>query len=257
MGLIALKIAVLAPMPSASVTMQTRAKPGALRRRRSPYRTSPANDQITFSQPYSRTCSRTNAAFPNSTAAARRASSRDSPCATSAAVASSRKCSTSSATSRSAAGQSTSARSPRVSWRHNDMLLPLGLQQPRDGGGAARPLGGLDRQLLSAGARQRIEPRAPRVLGLPPFAVHPAGAFQPLQRHQQRAGIHLEHAAGHLLDAARDAEAVHWLEAERLQNEHVERALDDVRRLVHGASVVGFILMVKRWWPAPLLPAGS
>src|SRR2546423_4623220 len=132
------------------------------------------------------------------------------------------------------------------------MRLPLGFQQTCDGGRATRPLGCLGRQLLSAGARQRVEPRAARVLRVPPFGVDPAGAFQPLQRDEERTGIHFEHAARDLLDATRDAEAVHRLETERFENEQVERALDDVgRRLVHRSSaaaavtVSGFILIVK------------
>ena len=76
--------------------------------------------------------------------------------------------------------------------------------------------------------------RPARVLGLPPFGVEPSGALQPLQRRQQRAGIDLEDAARDLLDAPGDAEAVHRLETERLEDEHVERALDDVGiRFVH------------------------
>src|SRR5262249_13385698 len=48
------------------------------------------------------------------------------------------------------------------------------------------------------------------------------------------ARVHLEDAARDLFDAARDAEAVHRLEAERLEDQHVERALDDVgRRKLH------------------------
>ena len=55
-----------------------------------------------------------------------------------------------------------------------------------------------------------------------------------MERREQGPGIHFEDSARHLLDAARDAEPVHRLQAERLENQHVQRALDYVRiRLVH------------------------
>ena len=84
------------------------------------------------------------------------------------------------------------------------------------------------------GAGERIELRTARVLGLAPLGVEPSGALQPLQRGEKRARVHLEHTTRDLLDAAGDAEAVHGLEAQRLENEHVERALDDV-----GIRLVG------------------
>jgi hypothetical protein len=56
-----------------------------------------------------------------------------------------------------------------------------------------------------------------------------------LKRRQQRARIDLEDAARHLLDSTRDAEPVHRLEAEGLQNQHVEGALDHIGgRSVHA-----------------------
>ena len=98
---------------------------------------------------------------------------------------------------------------------------------------------GLDLELFPAGARERVELRAARVLRLAPLGVEPARALQPLERGEERAGIDLEHAARDLLDAPRDAEAVHRLEAERLEDEHVERALDDIGvRLVHAKTAL-------------------
>src|SRR5262245_54397107 len=124
----------------------------------------------------------------------------------------------------------------------------LGFHQPRHGGRAARPVRRLGVQLLPSRARERVELRAARVLRLQPCAVEPARALEPLERGQQRARVDLEHAARDLLDPPRDAEAVHRLKAEGLQNEHVERALDDVGvRLVHGPTLRRFILVVKMW----------
>jgi hypothetical protein len=46
-----------------------------------------------------------------------------------------------------------------------------------------------------------------------------------VKRREERARLDLESSARDLLDAPRDAEAVHLAERERLQYEHVERAL--------------------------------
>ncbi len=92
----------------------------------------------------------------------------------------------------------------------------------------------------------RVDLRAPRVLGLAPFGVEPAGALEPLQRRQQRSGVDLEDAARDLLDTPRDAEAVHRLEAERLEDEQVERALNDVGvGFVHAETVSSLTMIVK------------
>src|SRR5688572_25400101 len=94
----------------------------------------------------------------------------------------------------------------------------LGLEQTCHGGYAPRPVGSLGLELPSSRARELVELRAPRVLRLPPFGVEPAGALEALQGGEERARVHLEHTARDLLDAARDAEPVHGLEAERLED---------------------------------------
>src|SRR5690606_7227574 len=83
-------------------------------------------------------------------------------------------------------------------------------------------------ELLASGRCQRIEPCATRVLRNAPFGVEPAGAFKAFQCHEQGAGVDLEDVARDLLDAPRDAETVHRLEAQRLEYEHVQGTLDDV-----------------------------
>src|SRR5881392_481597 len=103
----------------------------------------------------------------------------------------------------------------------------LRVQQTRDRLRAACPVRRLDLELLAPLARQLVVPRAPRVLRLAPFGVEPPRPLEPLERGQQRPRIDLEHAARHLLHATRDAEAVHRLEADGLEDEHVERALND------------------------------
>src|SRR5487761_803821 len=71
---IRLKIAVLAPMPSASVSTATAVKPGDLRNMRTPYRRSCDRVSITLHPHWSRLRSRSKSVLPNSRWAAFRAS---------------------------------------------------------------------------------------------------------------------------------------------------------------------------------------
>ena len=79
-----------------------------------------------------------------------------------------------------------------------------------------------------SGAREAVVLRASRVGCLTPFGFEPSSALQTIQRGEQRARVDLEHTPRDLLDPAGDAEPVHRLEAQRFEDEHVERALNDV-----------------------------
>ena len=97
------------------------------------------------------------------------------------------------------------------------------------------PVCGFHLELLSARTGQAVDLGAASILSLFPLGVEPSGALEPLQRGEQRAGVHLEDAARDLLHPAGDAEAVHGLQAEGLQYQHVECSLDHVSVLiVHG-----------------------
>src|SRR5216684_3043122 len=74
-----LKIAVFAPIPSASVSTATAVNPGFLLSMRRPYRTSSTNSSTRRQPHVSRATSFTNSTFPNSRRAARFASSTASP----------------------------------------------------------------------------------------------------------------------------------------------------------------------------------
>ena len=52
-----------------------------------------------------------------------------------------------------------------------------------------------------------------------------------MKRRKQRAGFHLERAAGDLRDPARNSEAVHRLQREDLQDQHIQRALQKSGRV--------------------------
>ena len=117
---------------------------------------------------------------------------------------------------------------PRVSWRQNAMRLTLGFQDSCDRRRPTRPVRGLGVELSPSRAREAVVLRASRVGRLTPLGVEPSSALETVQRGEQRAGVDLEHAARDLLDAAGDAEPVHRLQAQRFEDEHVERALNDV-----------------------------
>src|SRR5262249_4731136 len=85
-----------------------------------------------------------------------------------------------------------------------------------------------DFQLFPAGAGQRIELRPPRIVGVAPFGVDPSGALQSLKCCEKRTWVDFENAARNLLNPARNPETMHGFEAECFENEHVERALDNV-----------------------------
>src|SRR4029079_18220964 len=104
----------------------------------------------------------------------------------------------------------------------------FGLQNSRDRCRAPGPVCRFGLELPPATACERVVLRAPRIRGVATLGVEPPGSLEPCQRGQQRPGIDLEHSARDLLDPARDAEAMHGFEAERLENQHVQSALYEI-----------------------------
>jgi hypothetical protein len=96
------------------------------------------------------------------------------------------------------------------------------------------PVALLRLEARAARSRQRVPFRAPVVLGRAPLALDQPVALEPAERREQRTRVNLEHPVADLLDADADAVAVHRLEVERLEDEHVERALHERGRLVGG-----------------------
>src|SRR5215813_9591492 len=115
-----------------------------------------------------------------------------------------------------------------MNWRQRDMDLALRFQEPGNGCNPALPIRSFKLELLPACARERVKPGAARILGLAPLGIEPSCTLQTLQRGQERAGVDLKHAAGDLLDPPGDAEAVHGLQAQGFENQHIEGALNDV-----------------------------
>ena len=73
----------------------------------------------------------------------------------------------------------------------------------------------------------RVMPRAAPGVGGAPLRGDPSAPEQPLQGGVEGARLHVEDVARQLRDALADAPAVHGLQVERLQDQHVERALQE------------------------------
>ena len=84
------------------------------------------------------------------------------------------------------------------------------------------------REPAPAGRGERVELRLALVVALAPFGGDQALVLEPVERRIERALRDLQGVAGDLLDAEQDAVAVQRLERHRLENQHVERARQQV-----------------------------
>src|SRR5689334_12234039 len=109
-------------------------------------------------------------------------------------------------------------------------------------GGVALPLRLLLAQRAAAGGGEAVELRALALLGVPPHALHPRALLEAVQRGVERTVEHAEGLAGALADPARDAVAVARAPRQRLEDQHVERAEQDVEvvlaRGAHGEASI-------------------
>ncbi len=93
----------------------------------------------------------------------------------------------------------------------------------------ALPLLGFGLELTAAGLRQLIELRAAAVLGFTPRGAEPAGFFEAMEGGEERSRFHLERPLGDLLDPPRHAEPVQLAGRERLQDQQIERPLQQIQ----------------------------
>src|SRR5262249_38795119 len=111
------------------------------------------------------------------------------------------------------------------------------LHDARDARADAAPVARLLDELPASGRGQPVELRTPIVLGRPPFRREEPGELQPVQRGVEGALLHAQHVVRRPLGALGDAAALSRAAGERLQDEHVERALEqlalDVLALEH------------------------
>src|SRR5215208_7483774 len=266
-------MAVVAPIPSASAATVAAVNAGARRSVRAPKRRSRASASSSAPARTSRTSSFTRSTPPTSTSAARRAASELIPARTFSSASMSTYERSSSSSSRSARARRKMFRKrpmlvcliekERLNHRghrgrgglpfrrhsrargndgpprfNSEVRRSRGLQRERDRECHAPPLGGLGVELPPAGLRERVVLRAAVVLRLAPPGGEPPRLLHPVEGGEEGAGLHDVGPAGDLLDPARDAEAVHFAERERLEDQQVEGALQQ-RSLVawHGSPI--------------------
>src|SRR5687767_1845968 len=129
---------------------------------------------------------------------------------------------------------STASRRTRARSRASTMLSHLitrsltRLAHLRDGEGEPVPTLLLHPELLPPGPGQRVElGPAASLVGLP-HGSDPPLLLDPVEGRVERALLHVEHLVRHLADALDRAVAVQRPEREGLEDEHVERALEQV-----------------------------
>ena len=82
-------------------------------------------------------------------------------------------------------------------------------------------------QLFLAQFRDLVKLRALVAFALLPFRLDPALTLQPVQRRIKRAGFHLQHVAGTRPNRLADSIAMLLAPLKRLQDQHVQRSLQD------------------------------
>src|SRR6266850_6034905 len=227
-----LKILAVAPMPSVSVRTATAVKPGFLRSMRAVKRKSCHNVSTKDSQPAERTTSFVTSGLPRSKRTARSASARLIPCLIFSLAAISRKSRSSSSSSWLTCSFRNSDRNPSDRLRSNDMVRLQRLQDSGDRRHLPSPFSCFAVEPLSSLVCQNVILCAPAILGGFPFASDQPRSLQPLKGDKQRTCIEAESALVHLFEPHGDPISVHGFERQRFQNEHVQRALDEITRLV-------------------------
>src|SRR5260221_410039 len=106
------------------------------------------------------------------------------------------------------------------------------IEYAADRGDQAIELLTLGSELFAAGRSQRVKARAAIVFRRAPFALHPAFEQQALQRGIQRALADLQDVFGEHAQALRDAVAMLLAAGERLQDQQVERAGQEIERRI-------------------------
>src|SRR5215467_8370976 len=96
-----------------------------------------------------------------------------------------------------------------------------------DGDRDARPVGGLFLKLSSAGAGERVVFRAALRGSFAPVGLEPSRLLHSVERREERAWSHFEGALGDLLDPSGNPHAMERAKGERLEDEKVERALEE------------------------------
>ncbi len=213
-----LKIAALAPMPSASVTTTVAARPLARRSERRANRMSRPRAAASSSQRGRQTLridSRVSVTLPNSFRAARRAEAGSSP--------------------RSMRSLTLRARWLRISSSSSSspgFMLSLAARRVHDASDRVhelRPPVLLARQLSLAGRRQPVVLGPLVRLADVPLGLEPSALLEAVERGVERTGFDLEQAVGLRADRLADAVAVLRAPLQGPEDEHVEGALEELQ----------------------------
>src|SRR5262245_11121559 len=109
----------------------------------------------------------------------------------------------------------------------------------RDGAREPLPVGAFAFEVLATRAGQVVELRAPPEVARLPLRGDPALLLELVQRGVERSVADLQRVIGDLPEALADRPAVHRLERQNLQDQEVERSLDEIWRLAH-VFVLGY-----------------
>ena len=101
------------------------------------------------------------------------------------------------------------------------------LENQLDGVNGAVPIASLSCEALFAGARDDVVLRPAIVVGCAPLGGNPAALLEALEHRVERALVDVKRVARELLDALTDAPAVHRLQGQGLEHEHLERARNE------------------------------
>jgi hypothetical protein len=118
------------------------------------------------------------------------------------------------------------------------MRCELRLQRPGNRYNDPVPLRGLFPKLLAARSCQRVVLRAPIILGRLPSRIELTRLFEAMQGGEQRTWLNDERAARDLFDPTRDAETVQLRSGEGLEDQQVERTMEQgCAAVCHRSSV--------------------
>ena len=132
-----------------------------------------------------------------------------------------------------------------------------GLKNLEDGAGVFGPDGGLRAELFPALRGELVVLGFAIVLGKPPFGLEQSAFLHAVERGVERALLDLESLVGGLADPRRDGVAVARTPGEGLEDEEVERALEEVE--IDGRPRVSpeMLMGMRQKSPAPNCNAGS
>src|SRR5688500_8029515 len=234
-----LNTARFTPMPTARTA--TTARPRPRRRPRTAYRASWRSSSMKPSPREWRSSSFSPSSPPNATRAWRSASFRGTPARTRSSVkASTWKRSSSDISCSNRARRKRPLRTERKTASVHISRLRVVYRRAQcrpDRGGETVPARRLFLQPLPPRRRERVELRLAVVIALAPLRVDEPLMLEAVQRWVERALGNVERLVRNLLDAEQHAVTVQRSERHGLENQHVERARQQIGALRHGRQL--------------------